>query len=75
MPFYLSLSPKQLMATLKNDIRALQADIEAIQNELETFQDPASFKAWLKHYKIPKHPGRDDFDDLFFGGMMPFGFK
>jgi hypothetical protein len=75
MPFYLPLSPKQLLAILGNDIRALQADIAEIQDELETFQDPASFKAWLKNYKIPKRPIHDDFDDLFFGGMMPFGFN
>jgi hypothetical protein len=75
MPFYMRLLPKQLMLTLKNDIRALQADIEAIQNELETFQNPASFKAWLKNYKIPKRNARDDLDDLFFGGMSPFGFR
>jgi hypothetical protein len=75
MPFYLPLSPKRLLEILKNDIRTLQADIADIQNELKTFQDPASFKAWLKNYKIPKRPMHDNFDDLFFGGMMPFGFK
>lgn len=75
MPFYIRLLPKQLMLTLKNDIRALQADIEVIQNELETFQNPASFKAWLKNYKIPKRNPPDDLDDLFFGGMSPFGFR
>ncbi|MGZ4968700.1 MAG: J domain-containing protein [Methylobacter sp.] len=75
MPFYAPLSPKQLMSMLKNDIRALQADIDAIQHELEAFQNPALFKAWLKNYKVPKSPIHDDFDDLLFGGMMPFGFK
>lgn len=75
MPFYFPLSPKQLLTILGDDIRTLQADIAEIQNELETFQDPALFKTWLKNYKIPKHPSRDDFDDLLFGGMMPFGFK
>jgi hypothetical protein len=67
------LSPKQLMLTLKNDIRALQSEIKDIQKELETFQNPAAFKAWLKNYKLPKKSSHDDLDDLF-GGMMPFGF-
>lgn len=75
MPFYMRLLSKQLMLTLKNDIRVLQAGIEAIQNEIETFQNPASFKAWLKSYKIPKRTGQDNLDDLFFGGMSPFGFR
>ncbi len=74
LPFYIRLTPKQLTLMLKNDIRALQKSINAIQNELETFQNPASFKAWLKNYKIPKRSAHDDFDDLFFGGMMPFDF-
>lgn len=75
MPFYIRLLPKQLMLMLKNDIRALQESIETVQNELETFENPASFKAWLKNYKIPKRSVHDDLDDLFLGGMMPFGFE
>lgn len=75
MPFYMPLSPKHLLSIVKNDIRTLHGDIAAVQNELEAFQDPAAFQAWLKNYKIPKRPMHDDFDDLFFGGMMPFGFK
>jgi len=75
LPFYIRLTPKQLSLMLKNDIRALQESIDAIQNELKTFQNPASFKAWLKNYKIPKSSIHGDLDDLFFGGMMPFDFK
>ena len=75
MPFYARLSPKQLMSGLDRDIQELQRDIVAIQNELKTFQNPASLKSWLKGYKIPKKPDHDDFDDLFFGGMMPFEFR
>ena len=75
MPFYARLSPKQLMSGLAKDIQELQRDIVAIQNELKTFQNPASLKSWLKAYKIPKKPSHDDFDDLFFGGMMPFEFR
>ncbi|TRW89755.1 J domain-containing protein [Candidatus Methylobacter oryzae] len=75
MPFYIPLSPKQLMLMLKNDIRALQENIKAVQSELEVFENPAEFKAWLKNYKIPKRTARDDLDDLLFGGMMPFDFR
>lgn len=75
MPFYIRLLPKQLMLMLKNDIRALQESIETVQNELETFENPASFKAWLKNYKIPERSVHDELDDLFFDGMMPFGFE
>jgi hypothetical protein len=75
LPFYVLLTPKQLMQRLTKDIQELQRDIVAIQNELETFHNPASLKTWLKSYKIPKNTAHDDFDDLFFGDMMPFGFK
>ena len=78
MPFYALLSPKQLLAGLAKDIQELQRDIVAIQKELKTFQNPASLKSWLKGYKIPKNSDHDDFydfDDLFFGGMMPFEFR
>ena len=75
MPFYARLSPKQLMSGLAKDIQELQRDIVAIQNELKIFQNPVSLKSWLKGYKIPKKPSHDDFDDLFFGGMMPFEFR
>ena len=75
MPFFALLSPKQLMSGLAKDIQELQADIVAIQNELKIFQNPVSLKSWLKGYKIPKTSEHDDFDDLFFGGMMPFGFR
>ena len=63
------------MSELAKDIQELQRDIVAIQNELKTFQNPASLKSWLKGYKIPKTPDHDDFDDLFFGGIMPFEFR
>jgi hypothetical protein len=63
------------MSGLAKDIQELQRDIVAIQNELKTFQNPTSLKSWLKGYKIPKIPDHDDFDDLFFGGMIPFEFR
>jgi hypothetical protein len=65
LPFFATLSPKQLMSRLAQDIQELQRDIVAIQNELKTFQNPTSLKSWLKSYKIPKIPNHDDFDDLF----------
>ena len=75
LPFFATLSPKQLMSGLAQDIQELRRDIVAIQNELKTFQNPTSLKSWLKGYKIPKTPDHDDFGDLFFGGMMPFEFR
>ena len=75
LPFYVLLTPKQLLQRQAKDIQELQEDIVAIQNELEIFHNPLSLKAWLKSYKIPKNSAHDDFDDLFFGDMMPFGFK
>ena len=75
MPFYALLSPKQLLSGLAKDIQELQREIAAIQNELKTFQNPTSLKSWLKGYKIPKDSDHDDFDDLFFSGMIPFEFR
>ncbi len=75
LPFYVLLTPKQLLLRLAKDIQELQGDIVAIQNELEIFHNPPALKAWLKTYKIPKNSDHDDFDNLLFGGMMPFGFK
>lgn len=75
LPFYVLLTPKQLLQRLAKDIQELQEEIVSIQNELEIFHNPPSLKAWLKSYKIPKNYAHDDFDDLFFGDMMPFGFK
>lgn len=75
LPFYTRLSPKQLLLHLANDIRQVKADLADIQRELKDFQDPAALKAWLKTYKIPKKSIHDDFDELFFGGKMPFDFR
>ncbi|MCX7097188.1 MAG: hypothetical protein NTV43_04695 [Methylococcales bacterium] len=74
MPFYARLSPKQLLTSLVQDMRQVQADIAEINEELVYFDKPSEFKAWLKSYKIPKKNQRDDFEDLFFGGM-PFDFR
>jgi hypothetical protein len=75
LPFYTYLTPRQLIASLKHDLKSVKTDIDAIRKELETFQDPAALKAWLKSYKIPKKSDLDDFDDFFFDGMMPFGYR
>lgn len=68
-PFYVSLSPKQLMSIVTQDIQILQEDIVAAQREVQEFQNPAALKAWLKSYKIPKNTDMDDLDALFFGDM------
>ena len=60
LPFYVLLTPKQLMQRLTKNIQELQNDIVAIQNELETFHDPASLKAWLKGCKVPKNTAHDE---------------
>ncbi|MDO9106014.1 MAG: J domain-containing protein [Methylovulum sp.] len=75
MRFYDRLSPQKLLLSLNNDIRQLQADIVSIKQDIDSLENPAAFKAWLKTYKIPKNTRQDDFDDLFFGGMMPFDFR
>jgi hypothetical protein len=75
LPFYRYLTPRQLITSLKHDLKSVKTDIDAIRKELETFQDPAALKAWLKSYKIPKKSDLDDFDDFFFDGMMPFGYR
>jgi len=53
MPDYQRLAPKQLMSKLTYSIRDLELDITNIQRNLRDFQNPTSFKIWLKHYKIP----------------------
>ena len=71
-PFYVSLSPKRLMAIVAEDIQSLQEDIISIQKEWEEFQNPATLKVWLKSYRIPKNTDLDNLDDLFFGSDMMF---
>ncbi len=74
MPFYARLSPEQLVWNLAQDTREVEEQIAGIKKDLAFFDNAATFKAWLKTYKIPKKSRHDDFDDLFFGGL-PFGFR
>jgi hypothetical protein len=74
MPIYMRLSPKQLVANLAEDTKDVQKQIISIKKDLAFFDNAATFKAWLKSYKIPKRPRSDDFDDFFMGGM-PFDFR
>ena len=68
MPDFQRLAPKQMMAMLAKDIKALEIDISDIKRELKTFQNPASFKAWLKSYQIPR------VEDSYYQDMIPFDF-
>ncbi len=68
MPLFQRLTPKQMMAMLAKDIKDLEIDILDIKREIKTFQNPASFKAWLKSYQIPRS------EDSFYEDMMPFDF-
>jgi hypothetical protein len=71
MPTYMRLSPKQLVANLAEDTQDVQKQIAGIKKDLEFFDNAATFKAWLKTYKIPTRPRSDD----FFMGGMPFDFR
>ena len=56
------------MALFARDIKGLEIDITAIKREIKTYQNPASFKAWLKTYQIPR------VDDSFYQDSLPFDF-
>lgn len=72
-PFYGKLSPAKLLLKLADDIRDVQKDIKAIKKELALFEQPDTFKAWLKKYKIPKDTYQNNYDDLFLDDF-PFNF-
>lgn len=74
MPFYVRLTPKQLVRHLAEDTKAVQEQITDIKGDLAYFDSAATFKAWLKSYKIPKRTRFDDLDDLYMGGL-PFDFR
>lgn len=77
IPPFERLNAKRLMRDLSHDIEDVRHDIASIKHDLQIFQTPASLKAWLKGYKIPKKRHTyGDMDDLRFGGFMPpFGFQ
>lgn len=73
IPFYVKLTPAQLLLRFANDIREIQNDINTIKEELAVSEQPDIFKTWLKKYKIPRNMHRNNYDDLFFGDF-PFNF-
>ena len=54
IPPFQRLAPKQMMSMLARDIKDLEIDISDIKREIKAYQNPASFKAWLKIYQIPR---------------------
>ena len=74
LPFYNRLSPKQLLSFIEEDMRQVNAQIADIKKDLTFFDNAASFRAWLKTYKIPKSNRQDDFDNSFFSDL-PFDFS
>jgi hypothetical protein len=73
IPFYVKLTPAQLLLRFANDVRKIQNDINTIKEELAVSEQPDIFKTWLKKYKIPRNMHRNNYDDLFFGDF-PFNF-
>ncbi len=69
LPPYASVTPKALMARLRDDIQGLRYQIAMVKQDLAAHADPQNLKAWLKAYKIPKAPAFDD----FIGELGPFG--
>ena len=67
------LLPKQLILHLEIDIQTVRRDISSLKRDIQTFQNLGSLKAFLKGYKIPPKPSKDDLDDLFFDSRIsPF---
>ena len=54
------LTPKQLLALMKQDILVLRGQISRIQHDVRRFNDVKQFKLWLKDFRIPE-PGFDGF--------------
>jgi hypothetical protein len=76
LPPYAQLSPKSLMQHLAEDIRAIKREISQLREELRAYQDLTALKVSLKGYRIPKGPGIEDLNDLFFDEFVPsFRFK
>ena len=68
IPPFQRLTPKQLMTALARDIKDMEINVSTIKRELKAYQNPASFKAWLKTYQIPRE------EESFYEDMMPFDF-
>ncbi len=72
MPYYASLSPKQLLVALARDIHAVKHESGLFKVQLESFQNPTALKAWLKKFKLPKKRIEEDF---YFEEFSPFNFR
>lgn len=60
MPFFASLSPKDMLSELAKDIQDIQEQSTYLQSILSQLDQPKELKAWLKTYKIPKATFNDD---------------
>jgi hypothetical protein len=72
IPYYASLSPKQLIYALNRDIKDVKEESGLFKTQLESFQNPTALKAWLKKYKLPKKQTQEDF---YFEDFSPFNFR
>ena len=72
IPYYASLSPKQLIYALNRDIKEVKEESGLFKTQLESFQNPTALKAWLKKYKLPKKQTQEDF---YFEDFSPFNFR
>ena len=68
MPFFASLSPKDVLSELAGDIQDVQGQTKYLQTILTQLDNPTAFKAWIKNYKIPKA----NFDDDWGVGYGPY---
>ncbi|MBS1212208.1 MAG: hypothetical protein H6R26_824 [Proteobacteria bacterium] len=69
IPPFATVTPKALMAKLREDIQQLRYQVAMVKHDLVTLADPKHLKAWLKSYKISRAV---NFDDIFFD-KPPFG--
>ena len=72
IPYYASLSPKQLIYALNRDIKDVKEESGLFKTQLESFQNPTALKAWLKKFKLPKKQTQEDF---YFEDFSPFNFR
>jgi len=61
----LSTTTFGLEFSFNNDLRELKSDIKAVKKNVKDLRDPATLKAWLKTYKIPKADELDNFGGFF----------
>lgn len=76
LPPDVSLTPKRLVALLKQDIQELQVQTREIENDLRQFKSVKALKSALKTFRLPEpdhdlDPFLDDFDE-FLDDYPPF---